>query len=339
MATNINYESFNNPELNTQFNTLVGMTFSGVGTLYQFLNNKTFMEDINFLFITPTDYVSSIRAYPFDVRDFFSVIDNDEPLAPSIPLAGIVDSGVSGVYLKKQYGVKTISNFLIPPIFNSFLDNAPYSELQLYLPYYGFIDLNPNEVVGKYLAVHYAIDFYVGMATIYVTIGASQDIPTHRILLTCECKIGVDIPIGASNYNEQTKNLLMTGIGIVGGAIGLASGNLPVAIGGTQMLLNTSVNAITNSQIRVTSGTTGDGRNAIAGGNKVILIRKYPKIIDSQNYITFRGKPLGEKRQLSTLNGYTECEDVHFVPFATTPTLEETQEIESLLKSGVILNI
>ena len=343
MPLDINRDVFNNPELSVRFNTLIGLTFSGVGTVYNFLNNKTIMDDLNFLFIEPSEYINSIRAYPFDVRNFFRQIDNDEILSPNIPVANVENSGINGVYLRKQSGAVKVANFLINTIFDdAFLDYSPYTEISLFLPFYGYITLPNDEVVGKYVSVYYAIDFYTGMCTIFVNSGAREEVITHRNILNVECKIGVDIPIGSNNYNEQTKNLLTAGIGIVGGAIGIASGNAPAVFSASQMLLNTSVNAINNSQIHVTKGTMGDGRNAIVSGTNVRLIRKFPVIISIDNYNEFKGRPLGVKKQLNELLGYTQCEEVHFIPYSApnnaTPTSAEIDDIESLLRSGVIIH-
>ena len=312
----------------------VNLTYRGIILKYlEFLNNKTFMNDLDFLFKNPSEFVSSLKVYPFNFDKFF--IGLQEQTNIDIPIGGINNSGVKGYSFTAIRSSVKVAEFMIESKYNNFLDYSPYTELELFLPFYGFVTLPTNKVMNRLIKVYYAVDFYTGMCTIYITASRSNE---EFIVLSVECKIGIDIPIGSSNYNEVSKNILTTGIGVAGGVIGIATGNVPVAIGGASLLLSTSASAISNLQQHISIGTIGDGVNALATSLNVALIRKSLNPINSDNYVEFKGKPLGETRFLGDLDGYTECDEVHFTPLSTSPTSAEIDEIESLLRSGVIIH-
>lgn len=320
-----------NPNISTPFNRLIGLNVNGILSLYDFLNSATFIDNIKLLFATPSEYVSSLKAYPFDVRNFFTQVNAVE----DVRIGGIGNSGIDGWALANDRANVLVNQFTINGRYNNFLDYAPYTTLQLYLPYYGMVTLPTNDVMNRIVKVYYSLDFYTGTLTIFIT-ATRED--SEVLILSVESKIGIDIPIGTSNFNEISKNILMTGVGIAGGVIGIASGNAPVVASTSLLALNSGVNMVNSLQQHISLGTIGDGRNALASFQKVTLIKKYPIIVDDENYKEFKGKPLGVKKQLNELLGYTQCEEVHFVPFTTTPTSAEIDEIESLLRSGVIIH-
>ena len=53
--------------------------------------------------------------------------------------------------------------------------------------------------------------------------------------------MGIDIPLGSYNANEQMKNILMTGISFIGGAV------TTMATGKPMPLVSSSINAVTGT--------------------------------------------------------------------------------------------
>ena len=43
--------------------------------------------------------------------------------------------------------------YIILKYFNNFADYNGYTKIQVYLPFFGFIDVNPNDVIGKVIKI------------------------------------------------------------------------------------------------------------------------------------------------------------------------------------------
>ena len=87
---------------------------------------------------------------------------------------------------------------------------------QLYLPYYGFVELNPTDIVGGYIKIVYNIDLCTGSTVIDVVCANPKvSLSQHGdasdedyLLLSLSTKIGVDIPINVG----VTQNATMFGM-------------------------------------------------------------------------------------------------------------------------------
>lgn len=84
----------------------------------------------------------------------------------------------------------------VPEYFEDYRDYL--CSYQLYLPYYGFVDLDPNDVVGGSIRVYYNINIVTGAAVIQVVVNNSrtnnQDVKAYVFTTT----VGVEIPFGAN---------------------------------------------------------------------------------------------------------------------------------------------
>ena len=78
------------------------------------------------------------------------------------------------------------------------------------------------------------------------------------------------------------------------------------------------------------------GNAGAMGIRKPYIIVKRPVEVAARNYNDFYGYPANTTGRLSTFSGYTRVKDVH-VENISGATAEEKQEIENLLKSGVIV--
>ena len=64
--------------------------------------------------------------------------------------------------------IEKIGSFNVAKDFDSYLDLAPYSQLVLYLPYYGYVDLDIDIFNGYSLDVYATYDILSGTITYYV---------------------------------------------------------------------------------------------------------------------------------------------------------------------------
>ena len=316
----------------TSFNTkYVLRDKSDVRKIKEKLCDQTFLNDLSLLFSNPSDYVNSIKYYPFNVADFVgaqydSFFRLGETSLPDVncKLFPSVTTAVLMAYID------------IPRGFNNFMDNEPYTKIELYVPYFSFINLPVNEVMGKRINIYMGVDFDSGTGTIYLVVD-------DNVIMTSSTKLGIDIPLGASNLNEIVKENLANGMKVVAGISSMAlagtgkiAGSL-LAVKGLTTAVTSGIDAVKNTQVRYTRGSASGGYDMLASPRFVyaIITRPNPVPIDSE-YNHLKGKPLGEIKVLSQLRGFTIIDQIHLQNMSNALD-EEMKEIESLLHAGVEL--
>lgn len=223
---NLNDALLKYPYTEFSFNYLAGMS-SGEFTLWSsYLNFNT---EVNLGYIlnptNPSEYVISQRVYPFDVSKFFAGI-NDSTIQ-----LGLEETNVACVDLSSQYNKLLLFSVDITPpnTLNgcSFINYEPYTDIQLFVPFFGWTDLPVNEVMGKTLTAYLSVDFNTGEGMLILTVTYGQ---FTRLLLTITNQLGYDIPIGSTNarqvvanYYRQWASLAGTGATMVAGLKGATS--------------------------------------------------------------------------------------------------------------------
>lgn len=238
-----------------------------------------------------------------------------------------------------------IADFTYTGSNGNFLDLEPQSYYEMFIPFVGWISLNPTTFLNKRILVYYAIDFDTGISTAFV-----HNATDGKCLFSTNCQLGIKLSVNTSNALEITKqkqaNDLNMILGIVGSAIsiagGVASGNPLVMAGGMLGFGKTIATAINSNNQLFTKGQInfGTSDNALHCSSEDIVIRRSyhkPITIDSTVYGNLQGKPYNNYTSLSSLTGYTEIGDIQFDTQNNDIYNVEIDEIVALLKNGVIL--
>lgn len=101
--------------------------------------------------------------------------------------------------------------------FNNFADYNGYTTVSVFLPYVGFVDLDTNEVMDKYVWFTLYLDVYTGVGTYVISVtdlGDSSDgyFENARVISTIQTQLGIQIPTGSSNVGDIARNMIMYGI-------------------------------------------------------------------------------------------------------------------------------
>lgn len=269
---------------------------------------------------------------------------------------GTVEFPVPMPLVKSQYQEFDCGSLEVKHFWGSALDYAPYTQIQIYLPYIGVRELNTDEIMGKTVSVKYHIDLYGGGVVAFVLVNNSV-----RYQYSGNCM--QQIPISSANYSELIANLVQlacvvgTGIAAAGaGATAYANEAASESIGtaavessddfgagladwidhgGAGKLLNCTVQTIMSNKPRIErTGTLGavTGQMAI---QKPFLIITRPEQSLPENYKHYNGYPSNITSRLGDLTGFTQVENIRLndIP-ATQP---EIIEIYDLLQKGVII--
>lgn len=336
MATEVTSGNQKYPKFN--FNTKYLVAASYMPALKSILCDKTFWDNFSALFTDYSDFINNIKYYPFNVREFVTV-------NPDSSIIKLGNTNLDGNEIRGAEVIQILKNIqigyiTIPKRFNNFLDYEPFTKIELYVPYFSFISLPPNEVIGKTVYLYLSVDFDTGLGTLYIQVDG-------RVIMTSTAKLGIDVPIGSSNVNDVAKENLANGVKLVAGIVTMVAGGVAGAgekVSGTllmtkgvSMAVTSGVDMITNSTIRYSRGSLTGGTDMFASPTSIyaVVTRPNPVEIDS-NYNHVKGRPLGDIKVLSTLRGFTIVEDVHLEGFDTALD-EELKDIENQLHAGIYL--
>ena len=331
----------------TDINSRYALTRAEVNDLISELNTPGFLDNITKLFSSPIDNIISLYKFPFDVKAQSPVWTT---LADGVLIINIVTTtNAKGTFLNPlSMPLLNIGTAQIPRYFNNFMDYAPYTKIELYLPYIGFVTLDNDLVVGNTISIKYAVDLYTGKCTAFVLTGSDID---ETLILTRDGNIGMQIQIAGGTGADISRSMLRMGAGAAAGAASLGAGAVVnkagEATGGSiartvssaaGYMGSTTINAITAAQVNVHKNGSTDANNGFYAPQNAYLIYTRPTVVRPSSYDATIGRPSGKTKQLQQLTGFTVVEAVHVEGsgFATA-TGDELTEIERLLKTGVIL--
>ena len=162
-----------------------------------------------------TDSISSLRLYPVNI---YPVVREGGNI---LHTAKKKVEGCKAYYIDGKNYYRTLGQYFVRPYYNNYADYKGYTEIKVYLPFLGFVDLDINQCMGKWLQFRLAIDFFSGKG-MYI-VGVSDEKMTlpntpfvdryddygMRTLCTYECDIGIEIPLGSSNIGDIKRNLAL----------------------------------------------------------------------------------------------------------------------------------
>lgn len=261
--------------------------------------------------VNPFQYIDSITWYPFDIPN------SDVPFTPKeIKFGYWGGSGVIGGLMETQNASKGFAQQITIPAHSQqsrgyYLNGYPYTRLMLECYSFGNIPIDPSYFIDdKNLTLGISVDFMTGMGKLTIRAGASG-----KLIYKQYTQIGVPMKI-----SQVSQGLVAAGVSVLGGAIGIAYGNVVgVAQGVTSGL------AAMMPQL-ASSGTNGT-KSAFVTAPNLIITRQ--NLVDEDKAQI--GRPLCEVRTISTLSGFVLCEGVDL---NTSASKAEKQEIISYMEGG-----
>lgn len=232
-------------------------------------------------------------------------------LAPTT--AKVADSQI------KTFDVGTIS---IPEFFGSALDYSPYTVMRLYLPFCGWIEIDPDRVTGGSLNVSYLCDAMTGDVVAYARCYDRTSQCTY--MYTATGNAAVTLPV--TGNDQGTGQTLSALSGIVMGAVtenplGIASGALGLVSAQHHMQQTGSF----SGNVSLISDLTC----------RLQIIRPAPSTPEYGQFLRGRPSDIGIQIGILVGTGWSSFSAVN--ARIDRATSDECREIESLLKSGVIL--
>lgn len=324
------------------------LTADQVNSFLSYIWSDTFWEHLGRLFSDPVEGIISLKMFPYT---FFTGPIQPEP----IKIGNLTAPGEVSGYRARGANpnmanfdlyanvVLRLGSIAIEPRFYNYMDYSPYTQIDLWLPYIGFTPLDVDLVMGKNIAVDYAIDIVTGDCSAFVKIVETVDprpvgfeALNGEIIQTLNGRMGLEIPVNASNRNDIAKNVLATGFSLAGGAVvAAATGGVGAGVA-AGLVTGTVTNTLTGMQMHVQKGQLGNGFAFWTAPQVPYLIISRPIPDEPSYYAHTFGRPSARGATLGNLTGFTKVNDVHLEGFGTATT-DELAEIEAALREGVIL--
>lgn len=301
----------------------------GTGSL-KYLGKAIITDD------TLLTYVKSVIAYPFIVsRTIWQ--DNEIAIGDTTITTGSYNNSKTKFYISEYLEVL---RFVFPEI-TKFDQMSPYRHYELYIPFYGYYELDAKLLSGCTLSLYYVPNYEDGSADCFL-----YDITNKKMIFTAACQLGVKLGFDSTNNREVTDQRnalnLSTAVNLVGGVLslgmGAVMGNPVAAAAGGLKIASTIASAINanamiydKAQVGFSSGTT----SLYSPLTPCLRIRKKERLVANQDaYNHAYGKPLMQSYALNRLSGFTIFSSIHLTGIAAYKG--ELDELEHLLKTGVI---
>ena len=294
----------------------------------------------------PMESVLGCLYFPFDL----STVCPDYTAVTDIYFGSYKMENVSANKIKHRSGYKEMGSTFIKPTFYNWLDYKAM-HIYLYLAYIGFVELDINKYLNKWLKIIYMVDIHSGECEVSL-------LADGLLMDTYSGQIGIKQPItynDLATYFQSQITALRNGVmSVVGGPLaGAGSGAQIGSSGGPYGML---AGAVTGASVGQMVGTANGmwqgwkvshtkpplfskgGYSSEIGANMpqyCFLVFMYNDVEIPENLQLLYGKPSNKSGNVGSFSGFLSTNYAKIqVPTATD---EEKSEIASLLNSGIYI--
>lgn len=220
----------------------------------------------------------------------------------------------------------------IPREYSDFRDYEPYTRLSLFLPFVGEVNISTNDCILPHsIKVIYNLDFLSGAACAEVLVDGD-------VRYAYQAAMCAAIPVTSSDASRLLASLIGAAIGTVGGGV---MGGIVGGTAGSSMMARSLIGGVSDAAMSPINGiqiqrTGSISANAgLLGEMKPYVLVTRPISYIPDSYESLIGRPYQTTAPLGSQTGFVKVREVHLD--GITATEVEKEEIESLLKKGVII--
>ena len=276
-----------------------------------------------------------IFADPMDVILGLSIVPVAVPSSGTAEVkVGNISTGVSMNKASSQYVSVDCGSLAIGEYWGAYLDYAPYTKAEIYLPYCGTHPIDVDEIMGKTISVNYNVDIISGGCCAMIKCGGSV---LYHFLGQCSNPI----PVSGNDWSSFLANAVRAAASL-GTMVATAGASAPASAAsqlaretGQIASASSTATSIISMKPAIEKSGSMSGPGGMLGVQTPYLILSFPRQCLPSNQNSIIGYPSYIYSEFSQLNGYTIVDDAHLS--IDSATNQEKAEIENLLKSGVIL--
>ena len=252
------------------------------------------------------------------------------PVAPTVSGANNVKVGfktfsptpalVTSDYVDFDCGSLNVGEY-----YANFADYSPYTRAKLYLPFVGFVDIQPEYWQSGTLQVKYRFNVIDGSFVAFVISTSSKSKLTSSVIAQYGGNACVHIPITGLNYANM-----------VSGIVGAMSPLLPSSGGGVGDAMANVANTIANNKPNMQSSNGYNATTSFLTVRTPYLLIERSVSNFSKLYPNEEGIPSNITTSFAGLSGLTKATTIHLDGISGA-TEDDLNEIAELLTEGVIL--
>lgn len=262
----------------------------------------TFLNDLKDQFTSASNCIVSLKILPISRSNIPSVANQYVKL-------GRTDTQIAAnrVDAKTMTGVLSVT---IPWPASDFRRLSPFTQIKLFLPFVGYVDISPSDVFNyDSIEIGYVIAFSTRQVT--YRLRATSNTLNNADIGIYSANIGYDVPISTyqSNAGGAVSALVGGAIALAGtaiaGAAGAAGAGATAATTGVSTIVNTTIACLQKTASQ-TGSFNGAGFEKIAS-NPFIVLTYRDTIIDPAAAKLIIGRPYGKTGLISQHSGFIKC--------------------------------
>ena len=264
------------------------------------------------------DYVVSVHCVPGDV----TAGNLEDIKVGARTMTGILARKITNEYVDFSFGAVSLA-----PYFKNYADYL--TEVQLYLPMYGFVSLRPEEIIGGEVSVTYRFNVIDGSFTAYVLATSNRSKLKTSMIGQYGGSCVVHLPVSNLSYSSMFSSMVG---GAASAAMGIASGGAG-AVAGALAATNMATQAVQGGDVKKSNSYNASSSFMTRLQPYLIVTRPQPSF--SKRYNIENGFPSNVAMTIGTCRGFTTAENAILDGIACTA--DEKQRLQNYLKTGIII--
>lgn len=265
------------------------------------------------------DYVISVHCVPTDVP---------AGNLTNIKIGTRTLTTINGRPITKEYVDYDFGSISIDEYYHNYIDYM--CKFTLYLPFYGFVSLKPEEILGGSIQVKYRFNVIDGSFMAYVLCTCARSKMQNSLIGQYGGSAIVHLPVSNLSYSSMFASMIG---GASTAAVGMATGNAGAIVSG----------ALTEASGIAQALQGGDTKKSNSyNASSSFMTRRQPYVIIERPYSSFstryneeNGLPSNIVYAIGDCVGYTQASNI--ILDGVPCTEAEKEKIRSLFASGVII--
>lgn len=238
-------------------------------------------------------------------------------------VVGYLDSGVGSNLVGAQYTTVDCGSVSVREQFGNVFDYTD-TQVRLYLPFIGIVDLDTSDVMRGTVSVVYHVDVITGACLAEVKVARDS---AGGTLYQFAGDASVRYPISSGSYMGIVAGIA-SAVGGIASAIATGGATLPLAAGAV-------AGGLGGAKTNVQHSGSFSGNAGAMGAKKPYLIIERPQTMLADGFGNYQGKGANVVRTVAQCSGYFKMSDVH-TDSISGASAAEVQAIKTALESGVI---
>ena len=236
---------------------------------------------------------------------------------------------INGRPITKEYVDYDFGSITIDEYYHNYIDYM--CKFTLYLPFYGFVSLKPEEILGGSIQVKYRFNVIDGSFMAYILCTCARSKMQNSLIGQYGGSAIVHLPVSNLSYSSMFASMIG---GASTAAVGMATGNAGAIVSG----------ALTEASGIAQALQGGDTKKSNSyNASSSFMTRRQPYVIIERPYSSFstrynmeNGLPSNVVYNIGDCVGFTQASNI--ILDGVPCTEAEKEKIRALFASGVIIN-